>query len=293
MKNLGFGFIGVVKTATRGYPKAYLESLELRERGDYEGVVTLENGLPTMMAFVWMDRERRYFIANTSSLEIGTPYTRSRWRQIAPVESNEVPQMVEFEIPQPEAAELFYSVAASIDRHNRHRQDNLQLERKLQTKDWSNRVNFTILGMHIVDTWLAWKGLGLCDEGETENVFYEYLAEELIENEYDFNIQTRNRRRREGEHSSPMASPNAVGHDGSPKSGLGVYLTPTKKRRKLGNGAVTKSAAQFKCNVCHLKTMYECNGCRELGTDAKAVFLCHSKTGRDCFAKHTATHHSS
>jgi hypothetical protein len=150
-----------VKTGTRGYPKAYLEALELRNRGDYEGVVTLgENGLPTMMAFVWMDRERRYFIANTSSLEAGTQYAKTRWRQIAPVESNEDPVRVERTIPQPKAAELFYSVAASsIDRHNRSRQDNLQLERKLGTRDWSTRVNFSIIGMHIVDTWLAWKGL--------------------------------------------------------------------------------------------------------------------------------------
>jgi hypothetical protein len=79
MANLGFGFIGVMKTATRGYPKAYLEGLELSNHGDYEGVVTLgENGQPRMMAFVWMDRERRYFISNMSSLEAGSPYKNSR-----------------------------------------------------------------------------------------------------------------------------------------------------------------------------------------------------------------------
>jgi hypothetical protein len=245
-----------------------------------------------MMAFVWMDRERRYFIANTSSLEAGTQYAKTRWRQIAPVESNEDPVRVERTIPQPKAAELFYSVAASsIDRHNRSRQDNLQLERKLGTHDWSTRVNFSILGMHIVDTWLAWKGLSLCKDGEVEDVFSEYLAEELIDNEYDSFIRTRIRQRRPGD-DSVSASPDAIGHDGSPKSGMGVYLTPTKKRRK-SNGGMTKYSAQRHCKVCHLKTTYECNGCRELGTNAKAVFLCHSRTGRDCFAKHTTTHHSS
>jgi hypothetical protein len=288
MTNLGFGFIGVVKTATRGYPKAYLEGLELSNRGDYEGVVTLgENGLPTMMAFVWMDRERRYFIANTSSLKTGTPYTRSRWRQIAPIESNEDPVRVELTIPQPEAAELFYFVAASIDRHNRSRQDNLQLERKLGTHDWSLRVNFSILGMHIIDTWHVWKGLGCCEDGELENVFFEYLAEELIDNEFDTVIGTRNRHRREGDHSV-SASPDAVGGDGSPKSGVGIYLTPTKKRRK-SNG---DQLAQQRCNVCHAKTSHVCNACNDLGTNSKAVFLCHSRTGRDCFAKHKTAQHS-
>jgi hypothetical protein len=87
------GFIGIIKTVMRKYPMAYLQALELSNRGDYEGVVTLaENGQATMMAFVWMDRKRRYFVSNTPSLAAGLPYyTRSRWRQIAPVESNEPP----------------------------------------------------------------------------------------------------------------------------------------------------------------------------------------------------------
>jgi hypothetical protein len=79
---------------------------------------------------------------------------------------------MELTIPQPMAAGLVYSVAAGIiDQHNCCRQDNLQLERKLMTCDWSLCVNFSILGMHIIDTWLAWKGLILCEEGEAENVF--------------------------------------------------------------------------------------------------------------------------
>jgi hypothetical protein len=92
---------------------------------------------------------------------------------------------MELTIPQPMAAELFYVVAVIVNRHNHSCQDNLQLERKLEMHDWSLRVNFLILGMHIIDTWLAWKGLGLCKEGEVENVFYEYLAKDLIDNEYD------------------------------------------------------------------------------------------------------------
>ena len=256
----------------------------------YKGVVTLgENGQATMMAFVWMDRERRYFISNTSSLAAGSPYTRSRWRQIAPVESNEPPVRMELTIPQPMAAELFYFVAGKIDRHNRSRQDNLQLERKLGTHDWSQRVNFSILGMHAVDSWCGWKGLGLCEEGETENVFYEYLAEELIDNEYD--SIARQRRSRE---AGVAASPDAIGRDGLPKSGVGVYLTPTKKKRKK-NGDLTEHLAQNRCKICQAKTSHVCNGCLQLDPDpmnAKYVYICHSRTQRDCFAKHKAAEHN-
>ena len=58
---IGISFIGVVKTATKTFPMAYLLSIELNEgRGQRVGVVLKTNGVPTMMAYIWMDRERRY-----------------------------------------------------------------------------------------------------------------------------------------------------------------------------------------------------------------------------------------
>ena len=61
----------------------YLSTLELEERGDMSGLVTKdENGAPNLLAFVWMDRDRRYFIASASSLTAGKPYTQYRWHQI-------------------------------------------------------------------------------------------------------------------------------------------------------------------------------------------------------------------
>jgi hypothetical protein len=61
-------------------------------------------------------------------------------------------------VPQPKLAEIYYSCCAMIDRHNRYRQDDLMLEKKLGTMDWLMRVNTSILGMIIADTWLAYNG---------------------------------------------------------------------------------------------------------------------------------------
>jgi hypothetical protein len=36
LEKMGFGFIGVVKTATRRFPQAYLASLELTTRGEWD-----------------------------------------------------------------------------------------------------------------------------------------------------------------------------------------------------------------------------------------------------------------
>ena len=82
MMRIGIRFIGVVKTATKKFPMAYLSSIELDEgRGQRVGVVLKTNGVPTMMAYVWMDRDRRYFISTASSLQYGKDYSRIRWRQ--------------------------------------------------------------------------------------------------------------------------------------------------------------------------------------------------------------------
>ena len=50
-------------------------------------------------------------------------------------------------------------------------------------------------------------------------------------------LQTR--RRRQGEHTV-SADPDAIGHDGSLKNGTRVYLTPTKKNRKLNGGLTSQ-----------------------------------------------------
>jgi hypothetical protein len=41
---IGFRFIGVVKTATRRFPMAYLQGLELQKQGDCKGLIMKEGG---------------------------------------------------------------------------------------------------------------------------------------------------------------------------------------------------------------------------------------------------------
>ena len=139
----GMGFIGVVKTATKKFPMGYLSNLEMEERGDWHGVVTRgANDVTTLMAFVWMDRDRRYFIASASSLQAGLPHVRTRWRQVD-TRLNAEAERVEVTVQQPKACETYYSACGKIDGHNRHRQATLMLENKLPTQEWSRCVNMT------------------------------------------------------------------------------------------------------------------------------------------------------
>jgi Transposase IS4 len=79
LRKMGLRFIGVVKNATRRFPMKALGHMELEKREDCRGLVHLDaDNTPSMLAFVWMDRERRYFIASCSSLLPGVPYDRKR-----------------------------------------------------------------------------------------------------------------------------------------------------------------------------------------------------------------------
>ena len=106
-----------------------------------------------------------------------------------------------------------------IDRHNRCRPDDLILEKKLGTADWSMRVNCSILGMVIVDSWLVYKGCRGVRLDMTQTDFYIALSEELIDNDCDTGVATR---KRMNAHES-----SAMKH-GLPRNGIGPILRPRR-----------------------------------------------------------------
>ena len=294
LKNMGLRFIGVVKTATKGYPQQYLSTVELPAKGDYKGVLNIDpmTGY-TLLAFVWVDRERRYFISNCCSLAQGSPYSRIRWRQVDHVGTQIEPDRLQITIPQPKCAEEYYSSCAMVDRHNRSRQQVLDIEKKLGTQRWDMRVNLSILSIIIVDTWCVVKGI-LGDRYEpNESEFYTKLAEEMIDNSLDTAQTTRSRTSHIVFATGPQSKLDTT--DGRVSSGIGVHLTPTKKRRCM-NGKQTNYLQQNWCSDCMgdkpFKTTYVCSECRDVDGKIKNLAFCHSKTGRLCFRRHVEEVHN-
>lgn len=246
-----------------------------------------------MMAFVWMDRERRYFLATGSSLEEGAPYVRQRWRQL---ENDEPPVKVKLVVPQPKACEKYYTCCAKIDQHNRDRQDTLGIERKFRTHKWSLRVNLSLLSICIVNTWRVYSRMTFGDtneEGgaETQKDFYSYLAAELIDNTYD--NRARRERYNQNEPTTPPSTFNNVfsplidPRTGLARSGVDIHLTPTTKKRKNQRGEKTNHSFQGRCKVCHVnKTTHECSLCKDDIDNADGCWICHTSTKRQCFIIH-------
>ena len=77
LMKIGLRLIGVFKTATQKILMAYLSSVEFDQgRGQQVGAVLKTYLIAQMMAYAWMDCDRRYFISTASSLSDGRPYSR-------------------------------------------------------------------------------------------------------------------------------------------------------------------------------------------------------------------------
>ena len=141
-----------------------------------------------------------------------------------------------------------------VDQQNRDRQANLKLEKKLQTHDWSQRVNLSIFGIIVVDTWRMYSRLTFPldaqqDNGEKQNLFYSHLATELIDN----NLDKINRTRKSLKNASIESGVDSVAicnRTGAPRCGASAHLTPTKRFRVTNEGCLTKTRFQGHRLVC-------------------------------------------
>jgi hypothetical protein len=94
-------------------------------RGDRLGLLSTDPSTGTqLLAYCWVDRERRYFISICSSLAEGPLCLRWRWRQVNST-PNADPVYMELMVPQPAACYLYYGACGKIDQHNKLRQTSL------------------------------------------------------------------------------------------------------------------------------------------------------------------------
>ena len=136
----------------------YLSSIEIDEGiGQRVGVVLKSNGAPTMMEYFWMYRDSRYFISSTSSLQDEKDYSIIRRRQPDLPEghfvgvNNEEAERQDISVSHTKCSKIYYNTCSAIDQHNRHRQDTLKVEQKMQTKSWDKCVTSSIFGVYCVD----------------------------------------------------------------------------------------------------------------------------------------------
>ena len=280
LRRLGFLFVGVVKTATREFPMAHLRQQVLPSRGDQCSLVhNDEEGRPEMPAHTWADRERRCFISSGGGLLPAPNTCRQRQRQADPA-PNAAPEDVVLEIPQPEATNVCCNVCGQTDQHNRKRQDDLDLEKTLVTASWDTRVNLSLFGISVVDTYNVYKECS-GESDEDQDMFYTLLAEELIDNTADQRTRTR------------QSSTGATHEEGVANvANDSPHLTPTKRKRRKSNGTQTGHSVQGACKDCGKSTTWICSLCKSQNPEKSEPWHCRNKNGtRHCFHDHTLLKH--
>ena len=181
-------------------------------------------------------------------------------------EDKEAAEKVFLEVDQPLSAQMYSAGNGAIDHHNRVRAKELRIEKRMVTQKWNIRTNFGLLAMTFTDAWLLYKAA----RGEAldlnANKFFEKLAEEMI----DVNFDTRSQTRRAAALSRELMSNVDVQE----------VQRPTKKRR-TGKPSQLK---QNNCAICNLSCTYVCHCCSQ--DQDNEVFVCRPKSGRKCWQQH-------
>ena len=257
----------------------HLSSLQLDGRGDQVALYHRPTDhSPDMLAFVWVDKNRRYFISTCSNMRPAEPIYRERWRQVASLESNEPAVKVALEIPQPNCSKVYYDGCGLVDQHNRKRQDDLNLEKKLGTHDWSKRVNMSIFGMLVVDAYLMYRGCTQEESPQTMNEFIHKLADELI----DWRQTTR--AQRTAYHFHRLESPPS-----KKRSIEVVHLSPTKRMKPTASPRHRDSGKRVNsyCRECKTRrTTMLCSHCWN-----PEVPICDTNRRHECWVSHCDKHH--
>ena len=164
LRERGLFFLGCVKTASKRYPKKYLNEWGQREdveRGSHKtltATAACSNGeLIPIFAVAWKDLTIKLLICTRGVTNIpGDPSIRHR-RRIVEMEYGDENDRYELAIPRPQVVQMFYSCFSNIDVHDHYRQGSLAFERTWTTRTWWHRLFMTMFGMICTDAYFAYR----------------------------------------------------------------------------------------------------------------------------------------
>jgi hypothetical protein len=190
----GNRFLGIVKTCSRGYPKAQFKiwGNQVHERGDHKVYETMIDG-KRVYALGWYAKPNlvKTFIASTYSTLPGEPIRVLRTKPTE--EDGEIVYQKRVKVTKrPVVIQKLFEYFGTIDFHDRYRQGYLKLEKTFVVKSWTKRIFTTLLGMCVVDAFRAYLYTTPADRRDDDFFqFVDKLAYSLINNALDDVVQTR------------------------------------------------------------------------------------------------------
>lgn len=173
-----------------------------------------------LMSVTWVHRERRYFVSSSLTTLLSEPYERIRWRPIG----GEAKRVL-LAIKISSVAYEYYECYAAMDTQNHCSHDDLTLEHKLVTHDWSKRTCMSLLGMRAVTAWMLHTGARGSMASLTQKQLHADFAAHLIGTYVDA-VGVRARGSMTGAIGTPSSDMAAFA-----RYGLGIYVEPPLKRR--------------------------------------------------------------
>ena len=202
--------------------------------------------------------------------------------------------MVELNIPQTITEDIYYSECGQIDRHNRCRQERIDTGKNLGTKYFSKRFNLSVFAINVVNVWLVHQCINRTTDNKAD--FYNYLDEEMIDNNYyRFMMRSAEGRRRtivDSDDETFDDKKSLFGRiNGSPRCGISLHVTPTKKMRKNRDRKETQYFIQGECKVFRKKTTHVFSDCADNNVVKNEMWVCQPKKNRSCFSQHVHITH--
>jgi hypothetical protein len=272
----GIHFSGLVKTATRRFPMAYLNALDLLSRGDHAVCVSKPSASCQLLAVAWNGGKKRKCIVSTSGVTTlaAKPATRIRYTNVGDGTSVKTEKVT----PWPQVVSNYFLAANASDVNNHYRQGSLKLEESWITHTWWHRPLATVLGTIEADAYLAYLAFNTDADKLSHRDFTEEIASGLIHNSFDDSgstgdeIQLRKRKRADPDTMSPICNLKLLSSSDAAR--------PEKGSRRT----------QRTCRVCGKKASYYCDAC---SNPENSMFfgICGPGSGRDmnCFLSHVAT----
>ena len=178
-EKLGLHFVGVIKTAHKGYPLEMCRwALVDEDRGKY--VVFKHVDLENVWAIGWSDIHFKTFICTQGVSSYGDAAEKKRQRADG--------RNYKIQVDRPRVIGDYQKNMEYVDRHNRFRQNILGLAKLWRTKKWQVRVILEVFGMALVDSFLlARKFIPRWQQADdSDGVFWRYVTALLpqLANEY-------------------------------------------------------------------------------------------------------------
>ena len=275
---VGLFFMGIVKTASRFFPKTFLirwcEQNNAREnRGRYKLLETMRDGV-RIYALGWSDKKGKQIVFTTGTTLPAEPSVRRRHRRVE-VNGRWVSQPYEKIVPRPMVIKEMFDSFSIIDVDDHLRQGSLELERTWIVRDWILRIFMTILGVIIVNAFYAF--LFITGRDVDFNEFLGKLSYDLIYNRFLSEGQRTLR---------PRVPGRAVDIDEDEGLGVAHHAALLSSLEQYAHTKKTDQRACRRCKSCSHRTHWYCVQCSN--PPEHLVCYCNGNTDRNCFHEHEA-----